>query len=89
MSRTQLFWLVVLVLAVLCSGVAVAYTKYESRVLFVQLLKIRGVAEKEALQWGRLQLELASRGSMDDVMRKASGPLQMRAPEAAEVVVVD
>lgn len=89
MTRSQVTWLLLLILAVLSSGVGVVYAKNQSRALFVQLQKMREVADLEALEWGRLQLELASEGSLEDVMRIAGGRMRMRPPEAGNVVVVD
>jgi len=89
MTRSRLVWLIVLVLAVISSGIGVVYAKNQSRALFVQLQKVRAATDMAAMEWGRLQLELASEGSLEDVMRIAGGRLKMHAPEAANVVVVE
>ena len=89
MKRGQAVWLLILILAVLSSGVAVVYAKNQSRALFVQLQKLRLNHDLAVAEWGRLQLELASEGSLEDVMRIAAGRLKMHAPQAADVVVVD
>jgi cell division protein FtsL len=89
MRRAHLVWLLVLIVAVLASGVGVVYAKNQSRALFVQLQKLRAQNDLEVAEWGRLQLELANKGSLEDVMRIAGGRLQMQAPQTSDVVVVD
>ena len=89
MRRVHLAWLLILVVAVLGSGVGVVYAKNQSRALFVQLQKVRAANDLAVAEWGRLQLELANKGSLEDVMQIAGGRLRMREPQASEVVVVD
>ena len=89
MRRAHLFWLLVLIVAVLASGVSVVYAKNQSRALFVQLQKLRASNDLAVAEWGRLQLELANKGSLEDVMRIAGGRLKMQVPRASDVVVVD
>ena len=88
MRRSQLIWVVLLVVAVLGSGVGVVYAKNQSRALFVELQKMRAENDMAVMEWGRLQLELASVGSLEDVTRAAQR-LKMRPPQPDNVVVVD
>lgn len=89
MTRARLFWLIALVLAVIVSGIGVVYAKNQSRALFVQLQKVRAQHAQADLEWGRWQLELATDGSLQDVMRIARKRLHMRVPNANDLVVVD
>lgn len=88
MTRGGVLWLVVAVLAVLASAVAVVHAKARSRALFVELQQARAAHELASMEWGRLQLELASAGSLEDVMR-AARRLHMHPPRPANVVVVE
>ena len=88
MTRGHLFWAAVLVVAVISSGVGVVYAKYMSRALFVELQDVRAARDQADMEWGRLQLELATRGALGRVMRIADERLQMRAPMAEDIVVV-
>ena len=88
MTRGHLFWVTFLVIAVIGSGVGVVYTKYLSRALFVELQEVRAERDRADMEWGRLQLELATRGALGRVMRIAEERLQMRAPAAQDIVVV-
>lgn len=88
MTRGQLAWAGILLLAVVVSGIAVVSAKFQSRVLFVELQQARAERDDASMEWGRLQLELATRGALGRVMRIADERLQMRAPAAEQIVVV-
>lgn len=88
MTRGQVLWAVFLLTAVIVSGVGVVYAKYLSRTLFVELQQVRAERDQADMEWGRLQLELATRGALGRVMRIADERLQMRVPEAEQIVVV-
>lgn len=88
MSRGQVFWLSCLVVAVILSGMAVVYSKFLSRSLFVELQQVRASRDHVDMEWGRLQLELATQGSLGRVMRIANERLQMQVPAAEQIVVV-
>ncbi len=88
MSRVRLAWLSFLMVAVICSGVAVVYAKFLSRSLFVELQQVRAERDQVDMEWGRLQLELATRGALGRIMDIASERLQMHVPAAEQIVVV-
>jgi cell division protein FtsL len=89
MDRRGLFWILLLVVSVLVSGIAVVWSKNRSRALFVDLQRLRVQHELASMEWGRLQLELANVGSLDDVMRTASSRLHMHAPAPDQIVVIE
>ena len=88
MSRGQLFWLSCLIVAVILSGMAVVYAKFLSRSLFVELQQVRASGDAVDMEWGRLQLELATTGALGRVMSIADERLQMQVPAAEQIVVV-
>ena len=88
MSRGQVFWLSCLAAAVILSGMAVVYAKFVSRSLFVELQQLRVTRDQVDMEWGRLQLELATQGALGRVMEIANERLQMQVPEAEQIVVV-
>jgi cell division protein FtsL len=88
MSRAQLFWLACLFVAVVLSGMGVVYAKYLSRSLFVEQQRLRTERDQVDMEWGRLQLELATQGALGRVMDIAAQRLQMQVPEAEQIVVV-
>jgi cell division protein FtsL len=88
-TRGQALAVGLLSVAVVCSGVAVVYAKNTSRALFVDLQRVRLQKDHADMDWGRLQLELATRGALGRVMEIAGERLQMKAPEAEQIVVVE
>ena len=88
MSRAQLFWLACLFVAVVLSGMGVVYAKYLARSLFVEQQSLRAERDQVDMEWGRLQLELATQGALGRVMEIAAQRLQMQVPEADQIVVV-
>lgn len=88
MTRGQAAWLVFLAAAVVVSGIAVVYAKFQSRALFVELQQVRMTRDLADMDWGRLQLELATSGALERVTRLATERLQMQVPTAQQIVVV-
>ena len=88
MTRGQIVSLVLLVFAVVASGISVIYTKNASRALFVELQQVRHMRDQADMEWGRLQLELATTGALGRVMQIADERLQMQVPQAGQIVVV-
>ena len=88
MSRGQVFWLSCLIVAVVLSGMSVVYAKFLSRSLFVELQQLRTTRDQADMEWGRLQLELATQGALGRVTDIANERLQMQVPTAEQIVVV-
>lgn len=88
MSRAHVLWMALLLVAIVASGVAVVAAKFQSRSLFVELQKLRAERVQADVEWGRLQLELATQGALGRVMQIAHERLQMRVPEPGQTVVV-
>jgi cell division protein FtsL len=88
MTRGQSIAVAGLFAAVVVSGVAVVYAKNTSRALFVELQQVRHAKDDADREWGKLQLELATRGALNRVMSIASERLEMQAPSAQDIAVV-
>lgn len=89
MSRVGMFQVGLLIAAIVISGLAVVWLKYQSRQLFLDLQRVRSQHELASMEWGRLQLELANVGNLEDVMRIGSGRLRMHEPSPDQIVVID
>jgi cell division protein FtsL len=87
MTRRQLIWVVVLVVAVVMSAVGVIYAKYNSRHLFIHQGTLRKELDQMAIDWGRLQLEQSTWASLSRIEKEAY-LLNMRMVKADEVNVV-
>jgi cell division protein FtsL len=89
MSRSNSLALLLLLLTVVASGVAVVFVKHQSRVLFVELQSMRANYEVAMMEWKNQQLELATVGNLDEILRKAQDELGMHVPQTSHVVVIN
>ena len=71
MSRSNSLVLLLLLFAVVASGVAVVFVKHQSRVLFVELQSMRANYEVAMMEWKNHHLELATVANLDELFRKA------------------
>jgi len=82
------FLLGVLFAAILLSAVSVTYTAHWSRQLLNALFAELSVRDKAQAEWGRLLLEQSTWTAHSRIEALATGQLQMRIPEPAEVQMV-
>jgi cell division protein FtsL len=82
-----LLWLV-LVSLLLGSALAVVYSKYRARLLFIEIQKQERELDKEAIKWGQLQLEITTLTAENRVEVEAHNKLKMFLPNRAEIIYV-
>lgn len=82
------FLLATLFIAILLSGMAVTYTAHWNRQLLNALFAELSVRDKAQAEWGRLILEQSTWTAHSRIEHLATGQLQMRIPEPAEVQMV-
>ncbi|MFA6985429.1 MAG: cell division protein FtsL [Arenimonas sp.] len=82
------FILVLMMAAVLGSGVAVVYARQEHRQAYVQLTKLLRERDEINIEFSRLQLEQATWAETNRIEQVATERLGMVFPQAAELVVV-
>ena len=82
-----LFWLV-LSCALLGSSLAVIYSKYHSRLLFVEIQKQEHELDKQTIIWGQLQLEITTLTAENRVEIEAHNKLRLVLPNRADIVYV-
>jgi len=80
--------LALLLLVVLASALGVAYSKHQSRRLFVELQTL--YAERDALgvEWGRLQLEQSTLATPIRIENMARQRLGMFVPAADRIAII-
>jgi cell division protein FtsL len=90
MNRQQPF-LLVFVFAVVCvvSGIAVVYTKHESRKLFVELEQLTHERDELNIEWGQLQIEQSTWAQHARIEQVAAEDLALVRPEATEIFVIE
>lgn len=77
-----------LVLAVVGSGVGVVYARHEHRQQFVALTSLERERDELNIEFGRLQLEQATWAATSRIEQVARTTLGMKYPEAAELQVI-
>jgi len=87
-SQKQNVTVIGLAVAVLVSGMFVTYVKYESRKLFTEMEKLRVQRDEYAVDWSRLQLELATWAEQGQIKQKATERLSMHVPHVADMMVI-
>ncbi|RMG28685.1 MAG: cell division protein FtsL [Gammaproteobacteria bacterium] len=86
MKRTAGY--LVLLAAAVASAVVLAWARYRSRVLFVELQQLERARDVLETEWGRLQLEQAALAAPGRVERVARERLHMHVPGPDETVIV-
>jgi cell division protein FtsL len=89
MNRGLLWAAAGLLLAVSLSAIAVAHTKFQTRIHFSELQGLR--AERDALdvEWNRLRLEEAALSSQAIMERRARDELGMYVPRMEDVLLIE
>lgn len=87
MKKTGILVWVLLLLTTI-SGVAVSTVRHESRKTFVELQKLQKERDTLNVEWGQLQIELASKADAGKVRELARNRLAMKAPVDEGVVVI-
>ncbi|MBI1194447.1 MAG: cell division protein FtsL [Gammaproteobacteria bacterium] len=79
---------ILLALAVAASALGVVYTKHRARGLFIELQSMQRDRDHMEVEWGRLQLELATLANPGYVERIAHEDRGMRVPDPDEVRIL-
>jgi cell division protein FtsL len=90
MKRRQPLLLVVVFAAVcVLSGLALVYTKHESRKLFVELEQLTQERDELNIEWGQLQIEQSTWAQHARIEQVATEDLSLVRPEATEIFVIE
>ncbi|GAB4264382.1 MAG: hypothetical protein Kow0065_15130 [Methylomicrobium sp.] len=82
-SMARLFaWLLVLLL----SAMAVIYSKYRSRLLFVEIQRLERELDRYEVEWGQLQLELTTLAEENRVEQIARDKLKLIMPQRDKTI---
>jgi len=69
-----------LILALLVSALAVIYSKYQSRLIFIEIQKQERALDQYEVEWGQLQLELTTLAEQNRVEQVAREQLKLVMP---------
>ena len=81
--------LVVLLVAVLGSGLSIVYTTHQSRFAFNELQELKDQSNQLETEWGQLLIEQSTFGVEGRIDQKAAEQLQMQVPELSKIVMVE
>jgi len=76
----------ILVAVLLISALAVIFSKYQSRSLFIEIQTQERMLDDYEVEWGQLQLELTTLTEENRVERVAEKQLKLRMPEREKII---
>ncbi|MGR9045904.1 MAG: cell division protein FtsL [Gammaproteobacteria bacterium] len=85
-AKANFLWLVGLVMLLLGSALAVIYSKYQSRLLFVEIQKQERELDRYEVEWGQLQLELTTLAEENRIERIARDQLKLVMPQRDKII---
>jgi len=82
----KLVLVMVLLILTFFSAISVVYIKHYNRKLFVELQQLEKQRDEMEIEWGQLQLEQNTWATQSRIESIARKKLQMRIPEAEDVI---
>ncbi|PKD40077.1 cell division protein FtsL [Methylomonas sp. Kb3] len=80
--------LTLLAAMLMISGIAVIYSKYQSRLLFIDIQKKEKELDDYEVEWGRLQLELTTLTEENRVEIEARTRLMLTLPAQDKIIYI-
>jgi cell division protein FtsL len=77
-----------LVIGLLGSALAVIYSKYQSRLLFIEIQKQERELDRYEVEWGQLQLELTTLAEENRVEQIAREKLRLVLPQREAIIYI-
>lgn len=85
-TRIKVLMLAGLLMILLSSAMAVIYSKYRSRLLFVEIQQQEREMDRYEVEWGQLQLELTTLAEENRVEQMARDKLKLVMPERDKII---
>ncbi|HBA65115.1 MAG: cell division protein FtsL [Gammaproteobacteria bacterium HGW-Gammaproteobacteria-10] len=85
-TRSAILSLAGLLLLILGSAMGVIYSKYQSRLLFVEIQQQERELDRYEVEWGQLQLELTTLAEENRVEQIARDKLKLVMPERDKII---
>ena len=89
LTRPASLGLVMLLVAVLGSGLTIVYTTHQNRFAFNELQELKVQSNQLETEWGQLLIEQSTFGVEGRIDQKAAEQLQMQVPELSKIVMVE
>lgn len=78
----------ILIAMLMLSAIAVIYSKYQSRQLYIEIQKKEKQLDDYEVEWGRLQLELTTLTEENRVEIEARNRLMLKLPAQNEIIYI-
>jgi len=88
MATSRYLGLGVLILVLLASALSVIYSKYQSRLIFIEIQKQERELDQYEVEWGQLQLELTTLAEQNRVEQVAREQLKLVMPVRAKIIYI-
>jgi len=88
MTTLQNILLSILIAMLMLSAIAVIYSKYQSRLLFIEIQQKEKQLDDYEVEWGRLQLELTTLTEENRVEIEARNRLKLTLPAQNDIVYI-
>jgi cell division protein FtsL len=88
MATIKNILLSILVAMLMLSAIAVIYSKYQSRLLFIEIQKKEKQLDDYEVEWGRLQLEVTTLTEENRVEIEARRQLMLTLPTQNKIVYI-
>ncbi len=88
MATIKNILLSILVALLMLSAIAVIYSKYQSRLLFIEVQKKEKQLDDYEVEWGRLQLEVTTLTEENRVEIEARRQLSLTLPTQNKIVYI-
>lgn len=88
MAAIKTILMSLLVAMLMLSAIAVIYSKYQSRLLFIDIQNKEKQLDEYLVEWGRLQLELTTLTEETRVEIEARNRLMLTLPIQSEIVYI-
>jgi cell division protein FtsL len=77
-----------LITVLLVSALTVIYSKYQSRLIFIEIQKQERALDQYEVEWGQLQLELTTLAELNRVEQVAREQLKLVMPLREKIVYI-
>lgn len=77
-----------LILVLLISALTVIYSKYHSRLIFIEIQKQERALDQYEVEWGQLQLELTTLAEQNRVEQVARNQLKLVMPAREKIIYI-
>jgi len=85
---SKMLAVLVLLFALLVSGISVIFTTFNNRYLLNELQQLKQQRNELQVQWGQLLIEQSTFSLEGRIERKAIDELEMKVPELADIIMV-